>query len=153
MRTVLLAALLTGAPHVAQAQLDTVPERTREWAQTQVERFVEVWSRNEEVNRESVERLYADRVVYYGKSMSRADILRDKRAYIRRWPERRYEIAPGSVDVTCTAGNAFCKATAVMNWRRAGRDGRAVSGASRMTFLVSKESGGRIVRESATTIR
>lgn len=158
MRTVLLAAILTGAALPvqsipAQAQLNSVPERTREWAQRQVENFVDVWSRDEGVTMAAVERLYAPRVIYYGKNMSREAILADKRAYIAHWPQRRYEIVPGSVDVTCTQGNAMCRATATMRWTRADRAGRVVRGASRMAFLVSRESGGKIVRESAVNLR
>lgn len=152
MRIVLLAALLSGAVHPAQAQLESVPGRTRDWAQKQIENFVEVWSRDEGVTRAAVERLYAPRVVYYGKSMSREAILADKRAYIAHWPQRRYEIVPGSVDISCTQGAAVCRATAVMRWTRADRAGRVVRGASRMLFVVTRESGGRIVRESAVNL-
>jgi hypothetical protein len=153
MRTILLAAILSASTIPAYAQLDSVPQRTREWAQAQVEKFVAVWSRDEGVTMAAVERLYAPRVVYYGKTMSRAAILADKRAYIAHWPHRRYEIAPGSVDVSCTKGNNMCRATATMRWSRADRSGREVRGASRMAFLVSRESGGKIVRESAVNLR
>jgi hypothetical protein len=153
MRTILLAAILSASTMPAYAQLDSVPQRTRDWAQKQVENFVEVWSRDEGVTRAAVERLYAPRVVYYGKSMSREAIFADKRAYIAHWPRRRYEIVPGSVDVSCTNGNNLCKATAVMRWSRADRAGREVRGSSRMAFLVSRESGGKIVRESAVNLR
>src|SRR5438128_1494336 len=144
MRTVLLAAILSGsalpvATAPAFAQLESVPDQTRDWAQKQIENFVDVWSRDGGVTMDSVARLYAPRVIYYGKNMSRAAILADKRAYIAHWPRRRYEIAPGSVDVSCTQGNAMCRATAVMNWTRADRAGRVVRGASRMTFLVSRD--------------
>lgn len=153
MRIFLLAAILSGSTVPAHAQLDTVPQRTRDWAQAQVEKFVAVWSRDEGVTRDAVERLYAPRVIYYGKNMSREAILADKRAYIAHWPQRRYEIVPGSVDVSCTKGNAICKATAVMRWSRADRAGRELRGSSRMSFLVSRESGGKIVRESAVNLR
>ena len=153
MRTILLAAILAGLALPAQAQLDTVPQRTRDWAQRQVENFVEVWSRDEGVTREAVARLYAPRVVYYGKSMSREAIYADKRAYIAHWPRRRYEIAPGSVNVSCTPGNTMCRATALMRWTRADPAGREVRGASRLSFLVSRDSGGKIVRESAVDVR
>src|SRR6476661_4250910 len=139
MRTILLAALLAGSVAPAHAQLDSVPQRTRDWAQKQVENFVDVWSRDEGVTMTAVERLYAPRVIYYGKNMSREAILADKRAYIAHWPHRRYEIVPGSVDVSCSDGNAMCKATATMRWTRADRAGREVRGASRMAFLVSRE--------------
>jgi hypothetical protein len=153
MRTILLAAILSGSTIPANAQLDSVPQRTREWAQRQVENFVAVWSRDEGVTRDAVERLYAPRVVYYGKNMSREAIFADKRAYIAHWPRRRYEIVPGSVDVSCSPGNVMCRATATMRWTRTDRAGREARGASRMSFLVSRDSGGKIVRESAVTLR
>jgi hypothetical protein len=158
MRTVLLAAILSGAAlpgsvAPASAQLDSVPQRTEDWAQRQLENFVATWSRDEGVTRAAVERLYAPRVIYYGRPMSRDAILADKRAYIAHWPRRRYEIAPGSVNIRCTGDKSICRATAVMRWTRSDHAGRTVSGASRMSFLVSKETGGKIVREGAVTLR
>jgi len=153
MRTILLAAILSGSALPASAQLESVPERTRDWAYKQIQNFADTWSRNEGVTREAVERLYAPRVIYYGKNMSREAIYADKRAYIPHWPRRRYEIEPDSVNVVCMRGNAVCRATAIMRWARQDRAGRAVSGASRMSFIVTKESSGKIVRESAVNLR
>lgn len=151
MRTILLAAIMSGAALPAAAQ--PAPQPTREWALRQLQNFVDTWSRDEGVTRAAVERLYAPRAVYYGKNMSREAIYADKRAYIARWPHRHYEIAPGSAKVTCVGGNRVCRATAVMLWTRADRNGRKVSGASRLAFVVTRASAGKIVRESAVTLR
>jgi hypothetical protein len=126
---------------------------TDDWAERQVQAYVDVWSTDAGVTAESVERFYAPRAVYYGKSMNRAQILADKRRYVRAWPERRYAMAPGTVRVRCDASRETCRATGTMQWSRRSAEGRRVAGASRMSFTLTKSSGGKIVRESAVTLR
>ena len=64
-------------------------------AQRRLEAYVDTWSANNGINAANVSRYYADRVIYYGKPMSRQQVLRDKLNYIAVWPERYYHIVPG----------------------------------------------------------
>ncbi|MDO9442655.1 MAG: hypothetical protein Q7T73_17345 [Beijerinckiaceae bacterium] len=148
-----LASLLAALALPAYAQSPFQAPITDEWAQKQVQAYVDVWSTDAGVTAQSVETFYAPRAVYYGKSMSRAQILADKRRYVRAWPERRYRMVPGSVRVRCDAPREICRATGVMEWSRRSASGRRVVGASRMDFTLTRSSGGKIVRESAVTLR
>lgn len=140
----ILTALAT-APLQAHAQ-------SQDWAQQQVDRYVRVWSTNEGVNRDSMREFYADRVVYYGHSMSREQVLADKLRYIAHWPQREYRMVPGTVSATCDEAHEVCRAVGVMRWSRMSNTGRRVSGESRMSFTLTRSSGGKIVRESAITL-
>ena len=123
---------------------------TAEMAQRRLEGYVNTWSANEDVNRSSVDHYYADRVIYYGKPMSRQQILRDKLNYISVWPERHYRIVPGTVSAACNPQRTACRVSGIMAWDRRSRTGRTSVGRARLTLLLSRESGGRIARESAS---
>ena len=119
-------------------------------AQRRLESYVTTWSANEDVNRSSVDHYYADRVIYYGKPMSRQQILRDKLNYIAVWPERHYRIVPGTVSAACDPHHTICRVSGIMAWDRRSRTGRISVGSARLTLLLSRESGGRIAREFAS---
>ena len=142
---VAFAATLSGA--LAQEASGPL---TTEMAQQRLQAYVNTWSSNEEINPSSVDHYYADRVIYYGKPMSRQQILRDKLNYISVWPERHYRIVPGTVSAACDRGHTLCRVSGIMAWDRRSRTGRTSIGSARLTLILSKGSGGRIARESAS---
>jgi hypothetical protein len=119
-------------------------------AQRRLEAYVNTWSANEDINASSVDHYYANRVVYYGKLMSRRQVLRDKLNYIAVWPERRYRIVPGTVSADCDRQRALCRVSGIMAWDRHSATGRSSIGRARLTLILSRDSGGKIVRESAS---
>lgn len=70
-RVVILAAVIFAGTAPPAAQAENASAQTGEWAWRRLQDFVDTWSRDAGVTREAVERLYAPRVVYYGKPMSR----------------------------------------------------------------------------------
>jgi hypothetical protein len=121
-----------------------------EAAQRRLETYVETWSSNREINPMNVGHYYADRVIYYGKPMSRQQVLHDKLKYIATWPERHYRIVPGTVSAVCDGQRAMCRVSGIMAWDRRSITGKESVGRARLTLLLSRESGGRIARESAS---
>jgi hypothetical protein len=119
-------------------------------AQRRLEAYVSTWSANQEINASNVGHYYADRVIYYGKPMSRDQVLRDKLRYIAVWPERRYRIVPGTVAAACDRQHTICRVSGVMAWDRRSRTGTSSTGSARLTMILSRASGGRIVREAAS---
>jgi len=142
---VAFAATLSGA--LAQEASGPL---TTEMAQRRLQAYVNTWSSNEDINSSSVDHYYADRAIYYGKPMSRQQILRDKLNYISVWPERHYRIVPGTVSAACDRGHNMCRVSGIMAWDRRSRTGRTSIGTARLTLILSKASGGRIARESAS---
>lgn len=116
-----------------------------------LDRYVRLWERDENVNPETLREYYSDRVVYYGKPMSRDAVYRDKLRFIRTYPYRTYSIVPGSFRSRC--GGGVCRVEAVLSWSRETRGGRRTNGASRLTLVFTNDAGGKILRESAVTLR
>ncbi|GAC1338580.1 MAG: hypothetical protein NVSMB26_26170 [Beijerinckiaceae bacterium] len=126
---------------------------TNRLAQARLANYVAVWSTNAGINPTSMAKFYADRVIYYGKPMSRDQVFRDKLNYIATWSERHYRIVPGTVATDCDQGRSLCRVAGLMQWDRRSVAGQRSVGAARLTLVLSKQSGARIVRESASILR
>lgn len=119
-------------------------------AEHAVQGYLAMWSKNDAINESAVARFYAPRVIYYGKAFSRAQVLADKKNYIRSWPVRDYREVPGSFTARCNADRSVCKVSADMTWRRVSSHNAVSVGRARLTFdFVPVEGGRKIARESA----
>ena len=120
----------------------------------QMNRYFSIWADNARVTPEAVDRLYADRVVYYGKSMTSAEVYRDKRTFIQQWPDRRYNVVPGSVSKACGRGEASCKVFAILEWQKSDPSTRRGSkGANTITLTLVRQNGSlKIARESGSPV-
>jgi hypothetical protein len=144
MLAALIASCLGAFGQEAYSPLSTA------MAQRRLEAYVDTWSSNKEINGANVAHYYADRVVYYGKPMSRRQVLADKLRYISVWPERHYRIVPGTVAAACDRQQSICRVSGVMAWQRRSRAGGSSIGSARLSLILSRASGGRIVREAAS---
>jgi len=59
--------------------------------------------------------VYADKVVYYGKSTSQQAVLLTKRRFANRWTHRTYTLRPSSLTATCTG--TTCQVKGTMSWK------------------------------------
>ena len=121
-------------------------------AEHAIQAYLALWAHDRDINPTSIERFYAPRAVYYGHAYSRAQILADKQAYIRRWPQRAYREIPGTLSAHCNADRSHCIVGVVMAWRRVGAAGLS-TGEARLTFdFVPSEGARKIARESARVL-
>lgn len=75
------------------------------------------WSRPSEEALPMMEGLYAETVVFQGRSTPRQEVLMSKRRVAERWSERSYSIQPGSLSATCAPTGATCRVKGVMSWK------------------------------------
>jgi hypothetical protein len=61
------------------------------------------------------QRIYADPTDYYGKPRTLAAILKDKSAYLARWPIRSYALEPGA-DLHCNSDTSTYDFTGKIDW-------------------------------------
>ena len=118
-----------------------------------MDEYLSIWSSNAAITPATVARLYAARVDYYGRPMSAGDVYRDKLAFVRRWPVRRYAAVPGTVGNDCDDASPRCRVSAVMRWSRADRAGHGQSGTNTVRLDLAREGGTlKIVRESGESV-
>ena len=126
-------------------------ERERE-AELVAQSFFEFSSSltNESLN--VLDTVYAAEVEYFGKLTARAAILRDKKAFIARWPERNYLIVPGSLNTNCGRNN-FCEVTGIVDFRTHSRARNATSeGTVRFRLGLSMLNHVRVTLESSKVL-
>ena len=101
-----------------------------------------------------LERLYAERVDYFGsRRWSRSRVLADKRAYFAKWPSRRYELVRPSLAVVRRPGPEKVYDVAfeyTFDVRSAARTSRG-RGRALLTMDLSQD-GGRITRETGDVL-
>ncbi len=132
---------------VTQAVADSTPRQD-----ALIGSYFAIWDDDSHVTFENVQKLYASSVVYYGHPMTRQGLFRDKLAFIRRWPGRRYAVEPGSASKSCDDSGDRCVLSAVLVWRTSGAVGTR-SGRSRVSLTLAREDGGlKIVREGGVTL-
>ena len=103
----------------------------------------------------STPRFYAERVRFHGRSMTLAALTAEKRRFVQRWPERRYEPRAGTMQTACSASLALCRVETAFDFRAENpAKGLRAQGVSTVTFEVSF-AGGRpvIVSETSRVLR
>lgn len=77
--------------------------------------YFATWSGTAATAMDFLDRAYAPQVEYFGKRISRAEVLREKQAFVARWPERRYTLRRG-MDVRC-GPDGLCVVHGLVDWQ------------------------------------
>ena len=95
---------------------------------------------------------YEAQVSYYGKTVSRATVLADKKRYVARWPRRAYRLDPATVAVVPGTVGTY---EATFEYAYEVSDGKRTSSGRGRTRLTLRPSGGTFViaREDGEVIR
>jgi hypothetical protein len=79
--------------------------------------YLQVWSTPQAASPTYVTRIYAPRIHFYGRTVDRSGLVREKRRFVRRWPVRHYAVRPGTVRVTCDQRSNSCLVASILDWR------------------------------------
>jgi len=103
--------------------------------------------------------LYAQQVMFYGKLISRDEVLSSLRLEIEKWPERNYRLQDRSINATCregrlgavepTPGPMECTVTGRMSWvgRSQARNAMAKGGVDGFTYVLRPSGDTFIIKE------
>jgi hypothetical protein len=132
--------------------------RFPEWAATATrltDRYLDSVSAPGDAMVAAAPRFYAERVRFHGRTLSLAALIAEKRRFVRRWPERRYEAQGGATRTACNAASATCIVHTTFDFR-ANNPARGVrsQGVSELSLTISF-AGERplIVAESSRVLR
>ncbi len=142
--------VLCFAAPAALAQPASAPTLTREQAAKLLEDYVQIWEDDARVNAATVAHFYAPQVNYYGKHMSRQQVLADKMRYVRAYPGRSYAITPGTANTSCDDQRTACVARAELVVRLTDTRGRSTQRITRLRLVMSQTAGGKIIEERAS---
>jgi len=89
--------------------------RAEESALQLAESYFATWSGSRATAIDFLDRSYAPQVDYFGKRISRTAVMKEKLAFVERWPERRYTFR-SSPSVRCGA-EGLCVVEGLVDWR------------------------------------
>ena len=134
-------------PGSAGAATAQQPEGSSERRATEfVLALLEHWSRPNAELLPFLNGVYADKVLYYGKSESRQAVLLTKRRFANRWMQRAYTVRPASLTATCTG--AMCRAS----WWRYTSWAERMSRVPSVIQIVSSACRGKSARNSEPSV-
>ncbi len=96
--------------------------------------------------------VYPARLRYFGRWMARADVMREKEAFVARWPDRRYILRDGAIVSRHSSGT--CTVDGLVDWRTYSAQRKATStGTARFKLMFRREGGGlKLVGEESEVI-
>lgn len=149
-----LASPDAGAVGENAARDSSVPSGFEDRARQFAAAYFASWSGDDSSALAWLSQNYASEVSYYGVPKARARILAEKAAFVRRWPERSYDIEP---DLRVDCQSAVCRIVGLVHYRcRSAARNASASGRAEFTLLldfsgaspvISAESGRVISRE------
>ncbi|MBR0558431.1 hypothetical protein J5J10_22270 [Ciceribacter sp. L1K23] len=84
---------------------------------------------------------YSDVVMFYGKSMSKAEVIEEKRKYSTRWPSRIAVVRPATTDVSCERD--LCRVSGIYDWAVSDpKRKKSLKGSASFEYLVRMMAGG-----------
>jgi hypothetical protein len=101
-----------GSPPQAAAPAALEPQ-----AQQFAARYFATWSGSDSEALAFLENAYPANINFYGREVASATVMRDKRAFVARWPERNYVIDPATLSVACNASTRRCTVSGNVTFR------------------------------------
>lgn len=120
--------------------------------------FVEDYMRRTEGEIEQVlafvRNSFGAEIRYYGKVVPNAQVVEEKRRYLSRWPQRRYQLKADTMRVQCDDARATCLMSGELDFDvRDPRAARSSSGAATYELrVVFTQAGPKVVEESGRTL-
>jgi uncharacterized caspase-like protein len=98
--------------------------------------------------------IFAEQVDFYGKTTSRADVLREKERYVARWPVRSYQLIPEATRTTCNEEQSRCQVSGVVVFSASNpMTGRKSAGTASFEYGITFAGGApRIISENGKTL-
>ncbi len=103
----------------------------------------------------AIPQYYSEFVSFYGKYFSVEQILGDKRSFVKRWPQRRYNLRDQQIDVFCSLQNNQCNVEGIVDWEvQNPRKRKYISGVSRLNYKIEFfRSGPRVIFEDGQVLQ
>lgn len=111
--------------------------------------YHDAWSRANPEAMGFMSTAYADNVSFYGMTISRDEVLKEKLAFAERWPKRAYSVKYGSERVVCAS---MCTVSGVVEWfAHSPRRAKSSSGIADFS-LIWDPSTSRIMSETGKVL-
>jgi hypothetical protein len=138
------------------APISTAPAGMRDEAIKFVSDIFQQWNTlSEQQLMETLSLEYSNNVSYFNSMKTVSEVLADKLTFIKRWPQRNYQIRSGTLVANCAEKLAECLVTGIVDWKASSPIRAASSsGSARFTYHLGKVSPERfvVVREDSVVL-
>ena len=95
--------------------------------------------------------LYADEVLYFGRTLDKRSILADKERFIKRWPNRSYNLDNDRFYVSCLANN--CTVNGQVEWQTNSPQRNATAnGTASFSYTIDFTNGKPVIVAETSTV-
>jgi hypothetical protein len=117
--------------------------------------LLRIWSEPNDAALSRLNAFYAEQVFYYGKLTTRQAVLDDKTRFATRWPERKYQLRPGSLVANCEQIPSRCKVDRLVDWQTGSpARGASSSGSARISYtLTAVGPSFMVISENSSVLR
>jgi len=123
----------------ADGRTEVVEPPVRDRALQFVAQYHEAWSWQNDRALAFMETAYSGATIFYGKVLTRSEVLREKTTFAERWPQRAYSVKHGSERVVC---GSICTVSAIVEWYvNSPQRARRSSGAAEFTLAWNPTTG------------
>jgi hypothetical protein len=100
--------------------------------------YLASWSAPNDETLEATTDFYAPQILFHGRPMKLAQLVKEKRRFVKRWPERQYRPRSDALKVTCEPLGRFCTVHTLFDFMAANpRRGRRTEGVGALQLVVS----------------
>lgn len=100
--------------------------------------YLNSWSAPNADALDATAELYAPRVLFHGRAMNVRSLLKEKRRFVRRWPERQYRPREGTIQVACEPEDDVCAVQSLFDFSAANpRRDRRSQGIAALQLVIS----------------
>jgi hypothetical protein len=115
--------------------------------------YLSYWSRNNTVDRESMETFYESSIEFYGRPASLENVMAEKRRFVQRWPVRAYTAFPETVRTTCHRQDNVCRVTGKFSFTASDpRSGRSSRGTGLLTLEIAFDGGRPLIAAETSNV-
>lgn len=130
---------------------DGLTESAQEDASRIAQSYFATWSDPGDPTGAAIRKFYAKAIKFYGKAIGVDELMEQKLAFARRWPNRHYVARPSSVVVQCSDAHK-CNVSGVVDWNASDiASGRRAAGVAAFSMglqdgLIDAEAGHVLAR-------
>ena len=132
----------------------TLEQRTADY----IDSIMTSWSGSNTHAAATMQQIYGTEVTYYGKLLTREDVLADKQKFIELWPHRKYVIRHPSVVTSCEnqcqGCKPICTVTGTVDWVASNANNTKSQGSAQFEYRVqwSDQEMPTIIHETSKVI-
>jgi hypothetical protein len=117
-------------------------------------RYFYDWSADDDKAMKLINEIFSDNVLFYGVNTTKHEIIRQKIAFVKRWPDRKYTERESVTAISCYYEKLVCSIRGIIDWSTASsaRDARS-RGVSEFELSIDYSSGrAQVIVENGRTL-